>query len=108
MCQKAYVSVSVCASTCHNSLISLLFLLLRWLEAESSLSLRLTPAVDAALWLTPLTVCRQDFSDTARSLSPSPPALHGRSEFEAPNYCVFAPRVCSNMSYHEPSAALYL
>lgn len=32
--------------------------------------------------------CRQDFSDGARFLSPSPPAWHGRSEFEAPNYCV--------------------
>ena len=69
MCQIAYICVSVCASTCHDSLISpstlslslhllllLLLLRLRWLEAESNLSLRLTPAVDAALWLASLTV----------------------------------------------------
>lgn len=64
LCQKAYVCVTVCASTCHQPLINPPTLtlslhpflhLLQWLEAESNLSQKLTLAVDAALWLALLT-----------------------------------------------------
>lgn len=48
--------------------------LLRWLEAESNLSLWLTPTVDAAVWLAPFNAVDMIFLDWARSIFPSPPA----------------------------------
>lgn len=95
------------------STLTLSLHLLHWLEAKSKLSPSLTPAVDAALGFASFDGKNMNFSfffflDWARSISSSPTAWHGRSQFEAPNYHILPLRVCSNMSYQEPSAAIYL
>lgn len=116
-CQKAFQGVTHLLSICHSSLISpstftLSLHLLHWLEAKSKLSQSLTPAVDAALGFAAFDgenrIFYIFFWDWAHSISSFPTAWHSRSQFEAPNYHISPLRVCSNMSYQEPSAAIYL
>lgn len=93
MSQRSFGWCGVCSCACHGALIgSCSFtrsLHLLHLKGDSDPSLRLTPAVDAALSLSPLTVLtwffRLRFSPPSL---PLPPAWLGRCTFKAPNYCV--------------------
>ena len=109
MPQKAYISVSVC--TCFESLInaftlslSLLRRLLCQLQAESNLSLGMTLAVDAALWLAALTLFDRFFWEMVLLLSnlsylSVSPSVTLSILIWSSQLLRFGPWVCSNVSY---------
>lgn len=88
ICQKAFVFVTISASTCQNSLIST--------TSPSSAGWRLSRTCHCGwhrlltLWCGSLLLTQSTwfFGLGSFYLVLSPPAWHGGSEFEAPNYCV--------------------
>lgn len=115
VCQKAFLRVTLTTSTCHSPFDQTPHPHTQPSPPHPCSGWRRSQTCQRG-WHRVLTLhcgsfrwrCRHDFLNWACSMSSYPAAWDDRSEFWSAQLLHFAPRVASDMSYHEPSAALYL